>query len=315
MSTDVLGEAYTARTIELARVRGVDTVATLVRRRADGPAKGALLYVHGFADYFFQTHVAEFFCGLGYDFYGLDLRGYGRSLRPGQLPNFVSEMSEHFEELDAAARLIHEDGHDRLVLMGHSTGGLTVALWAAARRGTLPVDAIVLNSPWLDLAEPWLSRTVGTALVRLIGRWLPNLVVKKGLAPTYTHSLMRSEHGEWEYNLDWKPVEAYPVRAGWLRAVRRGHARVHKGIDVGVPVLVLTSDKSLLHREVWEPAADKADTVLDVAHMARWSPMLGRDVTVTPLPDALHDVFLSAPAVRERALAEAADWLTARTAL
>ncbi|MGW0520526.1 alpha/beta hydrolase [Crossiella sp. NPDC003009] len=315
MTADFLGEAYSARTIKLAAVRNVDSVATLVRYPAKSPGKGALLYVHGFCDYFFQTHVAEFFSALGYDFYALDLRAYGRSLLPAQLPNFVTDLAEHFEELDAAAELIRQDGHERLVVMAHSTGGLITPLWADARRGQLPLDAMVLNSPWLDLAEPWFNRTIGTAIVRLLGRWLPKLVVKPTLAPTYAHSLLRAHHGEWDYNLAWKPIEHFPVRMGWLRAVRRGHAKVHAGLDVGAPVLVLCSDKSLLHRKVWEQAAGNADTVLDVEQIARWAPRLGREVTVTPVPGALHDVFLSAPSVRERALAEAGNWLTSRTAL
>lgn len=35
--------------------------ATLLRRRAAAGGRGAILYVHGFADYFFQEHVAEHF--------------------------------------------------------------------------------------------------------------------------------------------------------------------------------------------------------------------------------------------------------------
>ncbi|GAA2821093.1 alpha/beta hydrolase [Crossiella cryophila] len=315
VTADLLGNPYTARTIKLAAVQNVDTVATLVHHPAKSPAKGALLYVHGFCDYFFQTHVAEFFSELGYDFYALDLRAYGRSLRPGQLPNFVTDLAQHFEELDAAAELIRADGHEHLVVMAHSTGGLITPLWAQARRGSLPLDGLILNSPWLDLAEGWFNRVIGTALVRLVGRWFPKLVIKPTLAPTYGHSLLASHHGEWEYNLAWKPIEHFPVRAGWLRAVRRGHSQVHAGIDVGAPVLVLCSDKSLLHRKAWEEAAGHADTVLDVEQIARWAPKLAGEVTVTPVPDALHDVFLSAPPVRERALAAARDWLTSRTSL
>ena len=55
-------------------------VATLVRLRAAAPTRRAVLYLHGFVDYFFQTHLAEFFTERGYDFYALDLRKYGRSL-------------------------------------------------------------------------------------------------------------------------------------------------------------------------------------------------------------------------------------------
>ena len=65
-------------------------MATLVRRRADAPTRRAVLYLHGFVDYFFQTHLAEFFTDRGFDFYALDLRKYGRSLLPHQTPNFCA---------------------------------------------------------------------------------------------------------------------------------------------------------------------------------------------------------------------------------
>ena len=45
-----------------------------------------MLYLHGWNDYFFQTHVADYLTDLGYDFYAVELRRYGRSLRPRATP-------------------------------------------------------------------------------------------------------------------------------------------------------------------------------------------------------------------------------------
>ena len=61
-----------------------------------------MLHVHGFADYFFHTEYAEWWADRGYDFYALDLRKYGRSLRAHQTPNYVADLSEYFAELDLA---------------------------------------------------------------------------------------------------------------------------------------------------------------------------------------------------------------------
>jgi alpha-beta hydrolase superfamily lysophospholipase len=298
---DVLGSGYDVRRLPL----GADLEAVLVRRRAEPATRGAVLYVHGFADYFFQTHVAEHFAARGHDFYAVDLRAYGRSLRPGQLACHVTDLTQHFEEVDAAVRVIREeDGHRRLVVMGHSTGGLITSLWAHERRDDDVLDALVLNSPWLDLAESWLLRTVGTAVVRGVGRVAPRLVLKPGLGPVYGHSIHRDHHGEWDFDTAWKPIEAFPVHAGWLRAVRRAHARLHRGLDVRVPVLLLRSDRSHLHARRWSPEAMTADTVLDVEHMRKWGPKIGRDVRVVTVDNGMHDLFLSAGPVRARALAE-----------
>ena len=93
-----------------------------------------MLYLHGWNDYFFQTHVADALSAAGFAFYALDLRRYGRSLRLGQLRGFIADLSEYDQELSAAADLIAAD-HEHLTLLGHSTGGLTATLWAADHPG------------------------------------------------------------------------------------------------------------------------------------------------------------------------------------
>ncbi|REH52241.1 alpha-beta hydrolase superfamily lysophospholipase [Kutzneria buriramensis] len=316
----MLGEGYEVVTLPLGALPagagpGGDNVAHLVRRRADGngaekPVNGAVLYVHGFVDYFFQTHVAEHFAARGYDFYAVDLRAYGRSLQPGQVPNFVTDLSYHFEELDAAARIIRDEhGHSRLTLMGHSTGGLISIMWAHERRDDNVLDALVLNSPWVDLQENWFMRTVGTWAVDVLGKVSPTAVVQNGLESPYGLSLHRDDNGEWEFDTDWKPKSGFPVRAGWLRTIRRNQARLHRGLDVRVPVLLLRSSHSLLKAKEWTPEAMRADTVLDVAQMAKWAPKIGPNVTVVAIEGGMHDLFLSAPAVRERVLSETDSWL------
>src|SRR5678816_2579329 len=76
--------------------------ATLVRLPGGEAPRGAVLYVHGFADYFFQRHMAERFAAEGYAFYALDLRKHGRSLRPHQHPNFCRSVTEYYAELTTA---------------------------------------------------------------------------------------------------------------------------------------------------------------------------------------------------------------------
>src|SRR5690554_7693600 len=84
MEPDLLGPEYTAREIPLRPDSEGEVVATLVSRRAAEPTTRAVLYVHGYVDYFFQDHLAQFWVDEGYDFYALDLRKYGRSLRAHQ---------------------------------------------------------------------------------------------------------------------------------------------------------------------------------------------------------------------------------------
>lgn len=302
---DVLGEPWQSRAIPLGADAEGPLDAVLVR---SGPARSAraVLYLHGFVDYFFQTAMAQTFLDAGYDFYALDLRKHGRALHQDQTPNYVTELAEYATEIDEAEHTIRtEDGHTQLVVLGHSTGGLIASLWAHARPGH--VDALVLNSPWLDLNESWFHRVVLTPVVAALARVAPRTVVG-GLAEHYGRALHRETGGEWDYDLAWKPHEGFPVRAAWFSAVRRGHARVARGLDIGCPVLVCTSDATGDNHGA-HPGVLSTDSVLSVEQIHARAPRLGRAVTVRMIPGGAHDLALSAEPARTEYLTSVHGWL------
>jgi alpha-beta hydrolase superfamily lysophospholipase len=263
-------------------------------------------------DYFFQAGHAARWDEHGYDFYAVDLRGHGRSWLPHQTPNYVTDLRVYGADLAAALAVIraeHPDGAP-VVLLGASTGGLLAALWANAHPGA--VAALVLNSPWLDLNENWAKRTLLTWVLDVVGRVAPRLRVG-GLEPHYGRALHTATGGPWDYDLRWKPHEGFPARAGWFRAIRRGHARVKRGLSIGIPVLVCASARSGdNHRAT--PALADSDCVLDVEHMARYGPGLGTDVTVARIEGGIHDLALSAPAARAEYERTVFDWLDRKLA-
>jgi alpha-beta hydrolase superfamily lysophospholipase len=308
---DVLGAPYRSRVIDLGHDDEGPVVATLVSRRAQAPTGRAVLYVHGFVDYFFQTHLADFFTDRGWDFYALDLRKYGRSLRPHQTPNFCRSLTDYYPELDAAARIIRdEDGHDTLLVKGHSTGGLITSLWTHDRRAEGWVDGLVLNSPFFDFNARWLVRRPVAAAVARVGRARPLRVVPLALSPVYGQTLHTEQRGEWTYDLAWKPLLGFPVRAGWLAAIREAQRRLRGGLAIPAPVLLACSVRSFRGTS-WHEAATMADAVLDVEHMVRWAPGLGPHVTVVRVDGGMHDLTLSGPAVRARVFDEMERWMGA----
>lgn len=316
---DVLGEGYTQHTIELgADPDGQgDVVATVVRRDPPAQARAAVLYVHGYSDYFFNTELADFFTDAGYAFFAVDLRKVGRSIRSGQTPHFVSDLDLYRQDFDAALALVRDVSGGLPVIVGaHSTGGLSLPLWLhhlnrthdGGTRGA-GVVGFIANSPWFDLqGAPWM-RTIGTTLIDVIGRLQPLREINLPRPDAYGTAIHRSLRGEWDYDFDWKPLRGYPVRFGWLRAVRRGHARLHRGLDIGVPSLVMRSDFSFGARE-WSDKVDRSDVVLDVRQIARWAGCLGDAVTMRPVAGAMHDVFLSHREVRDEVYRVLGDWLT-----
>ena len=297
--------------------------ATLIRKpgaiEADGSQRGAVLYVHGFTDYFFQEELADFFHDQGYAFYGIDLRKCGRSLAIHHQPHFATDLAIYDEELNQALDLIAEElaavgAPERIIVAGHSTGGLITALWVDRLRESDPqrharLVGLHLNSPWLDLqGEPVLRSGAATRLIKAVAGQRPKLQVPRELSSAYGESLHSDSGGEWTYDLERKPLGGFPITFGMLNAVREGHKRIHRGIDAGVPVLVLRSDKTRFAAS-YDVSVDTADCVLDVKQIAQWSSFLGHRVLSVAIPDARHDVFLSKARPRARAYETTADWL------
>lgn len=278
----------------------VEPLATLIRKSGPRVGSRAALYVHGWNDYFFQTHVADYLTDLGYDFYAIDLRRYGRSLRPGQLRGFITNLDDYSVELDAAADLIAVD-HDRLLLMGHSTGGLVTALWAAHNADRL--EALILNSPWLDMQGAAIVRTLGSPVIDRLGSRSPTSIIRLPDLGFNARSMHISLGGEWDYDLTLKSTPGPPIRTGWLRAILLGHQKVAAGLGIGVPILVLASATTEFSRR-WHEGLRTVDSVLDVEQIAARAVRLGPHVTVVRIPEGLHDLTLSAPQVRKQALDE-----------
>jgi alpha-beta hydrolase superfamily lysophospholipase len=311
---DVLGEPWVAETIGLPPDDEGAVVTTLVSRRAERPTGRAVLHVHGFADYFFHTEYAEWWLARGYDFYALDLRKYGRSIRPHQTPTYIADLHDHFAEIDLAWwRITARDGHldpASVVLSGHSTGGLVTSLWAHHRQPS-GLGALVLNAPWFDLqGAPWLRSAAAGRVLDSLGRRRPRHQLKREVDGLYGRSLHRDFAGEWDYDLTWKPIDSFPVRLGWLRAVRRAHAEVHAGLSVLAPALVLSSAATVRPTELGDDVHSH-DVVLDVPHIRRWASSVGPHVTYVAVEGARHDVVLSLPPARARVYAELDRWVSA----
>lgn len=306
---DVLGEPYLAETIALPPDDEGPVVATLVVRRAAQPTRRAVLHVHGFCDYFFQTDYAEWWNERGYDFYAVDLRKYGRSLRPHQTPNYVTDLRQHFPELDAALhRVMERDGHDHVVVSAHSTGGLISSLWANERQPALA--GMVLNSPWLDMQGGALVRGLGTQAIKQVGARQPKRVIPRTVGGHYGRSLHVEHDGEWMFDTAWKPLDSFPVTFGWLRAIRLGHDELHAGLEVGCPVLVLSSAGTRWPKEMGDDAHG-FDIVLEVPQIRQWATALGSRVTYVAIEGARHDVVLSRAEPRATAYAELDRWVSA----
>lgn len=325
---DILGSGFECTDIDLGHDDEGELIAALVRalpqpqawwKRLLGrrrPLEGTdVLYVHGWSDYFFQRRLAHFWNARGASFYALDLRKYGRSLRPGQTPGYIGSLDDYDAEIGLALELIAADRADsppqnrRLVLMGHSTGGLVLSLWADRHPGI--ASALILNSPWLEFQLTSHIRQMIAPIIDLRARINPREAGPQldfGFYSRAQHEVADDTEPV-DVNTEWRPERAHTVSAGWFRAVLQGQTRVAKGLHIAAPVCVLLSARSATPIR-WGEELTRADTVLDVDEVAKAALVLGSSVTIERIDGALHDVFLSRRDVRTEAYARLERWVS-----
>ncbi|WP_240691754.1 alpha/beta hydrolase [Arthrobacter sp. CAU 1506] len=312
---DMLGAEFESTVLQVPAVDGAPQRATLVRYLPQSPQRSpgghAVLYVHGWSDYFFNTELAGFWHRQGVAFYALDLHHHGRSLQEGEPAGFVTDLRQYDDEISLALELIGEEtggSETNITLMGHSTGGLVASLWAAEHPGRL--RALVLNSPWLEMHGSSLVRRAAGAVLEPLARMKPEAEIKLPVRGFYYRSISRTAEGEWDLDPRLRPPESFPVRAGWLSAIWDGQAKVAKGLDLEIPVLVMSSTRSM-NGPVWHEDMKNTDVVLDIRTMTERAVRLGSSVTIEQVQDAVHDVFLSRSDVRDDAYARLQRWAQA----
>lgn len=284
-------------------------VSTVIRRLPEGkkPRK-AVLYVHGYNDYFFQDSMGREFNDSGYGFYAVDLRKYGRSLLPGQHRYEVRDMAEYFADIDSAISRMRRDSVTDIVLMGHSTGGLITSLYMESAPAP-EIKALILNSPFLDWNFTGFMRKAVIPLAAAAGKWLPDVYMSQGDDTAYGESLLKSLHGEWEFDTTLKLIHPAPISLGWVRAIDRGHKQlVENGRAIEVPVYLMRSRRSV-YPDGWSLLASSGDAVLNVDSISARGRRMGYNVTEAIVDSGLHDLVLSRPRVRRAVYESMFRWL------
>ncbi len=312
---DYLGSTWQARTIFLTTddggaPAGRPDVAVIVHESdaADliSTSHTAALYLPGFQDTFFHTEQAAAWRSVGVPLVGLDFRRGGRALRLEASRDDIRDLGVREEEISTALGYLRNLGARRIILIGHSTGGLQAALWASHHPGS--IDALILNSPWLDQGGSQFVRTVLTKTLDHIGKYAPRLKIAR-LLPSYARSLHRDFGGEFYFNPVHKVLYPAPVYAGFFRTVRHAHAEIARAnVRISCPVLVAHSSHSGNFRHPSSDELASSDVVLNVEDMKRLAPLLSENVELLEIPHGRHDLALSRKPSREIYTRETVTW-------
>lgn len=304
--TDLLGRRFEMMHVCHITEPGEPT-STIIRHTACVKSNIAILYIHGYNDYFFQSHLANAFIAERFHFYAVDLRRYGRSITSTDRVFDVSDVAEYFADIDAAIEVMQGQGISNIIFMGHSTGGLIASAYLNSRTNDC-ISALILNSPFLDWNLPVFLKCVAIPAVSKIGKYFPNISLKQPTTKPYSESLLKAFHGEWDYNTSWKLIEAPNVTSRWIRAIDRAQKQLHRKSSISIPILLMRSDNTVKGRQ-WNKRFNSGDAILDVNDISRWGLQLGNNVTEVVFKGGLHDLTLSNIDIRNKVFATMIEWI------
>lgn len=268
-----------------AYLRGVGGVRLFYRSWERPEAEVIVLLVHGLGEHSGRwARVAEALSAEGMAVYALDLRGHGRSLgRRGHAVSF-----EHLlRDVDRLRRTAvpggwagSGDGGDpgdgadfgapdrRVVLMGHSLGGLVVLRYLQAFPSPTVAGAVAV-APFVRLrAEvPAWKLTLG----RLADRWLPGLTLDSEIE---REMLLRQPEARERHRRD--PLVHRRISARLWGEMQREARRLQGNSRTGRPVLL-------------QVVGD--DLVVDSEAIRALAPRLSPAAEVREYPAAYHDLY------------------------
>ena len=307
---DILGPNYQAITLESKP----NQICTLVRYLSAQKSEHdcAILYVHGYTDYFYQTQLAEFIAEQGFDFYAVDLHGYGRSIRPYQQDHNQNHFPHYFDDIDACLSKMAAQGVQRCILLGHSTGGLVTTRYLSHLEQTKPpvpkIIGMILNSPFFSLPMPLTEEKWRLPLYKVISRLLESISLPAKKPTLYAQSIHKSLSGEWRYRLDWKPSQGSPLSFSWLHQIMQQQAACLTQKSQ-LPTLLCRSSRSTYqaHNLI---DIQQGDGVLDVGNMEAKAKQIFANLEVKCIDKGFHDLTLSSTSARQDYYNTLKHWLT-----
>ncbi len=145
----------------------------------DGPAKAAVVLVHGLGEYSGRyPHVVNHLVLHGYAIYSFDHRGHGRSAQ--KLGAHINSWEEYRGDVRAFIQFVRRQTADRpLFLMGHSMGGLIVLEYALHYPEGL--QGVIASAPAVGAVD---ANPMLLLIGRILSRLKPDFLIESQLDAT-----------------------------------------------------------------------------------------------------------------------------------
>ena len=251
----------------------------------------AVVYVHGYNDYFFNQELAQRFVDNGYSFYAIDLHGYGKSATKGKTDFYMSDIADYYPEITKTIEYAKSLGALKIVLLGHSQGGLITSLYAKDIGG---IDALVLNSPFFGFYTSWFNKYIALPVVGLLSHFNPHGVMAGGETNIYGENLYKKYH----FDSNLKHLVSQDKPLAWFDALMIAQGRVMSGLNLSIPTLLLHSSRSGIEDSL---DIENSDVVLDIQDMKNGAKNLSKNIELIAIDGAIHDIFLSKESAKNKA--------------
>ncbi|MFA7082899.1 MAG: alpha/beta fold hydrolase [Arcobacteraceae bacterium] len=268
-------------------------------------SKKAVLYIHGFNDYFFNEELAQKFLEKGYSFFAIELHNYGKKLNVNSNPYFFKDIHEFDEELTLAISHIKNDfGITDITLYGYSQGALVATLYANGHKN---INRLIVDSAFFDFEVPLFIKKFILPFVAFVGNHFPSIKINLTSPNTFGQSLHKDFYGEWDFDISLKQIQTNaPIYLGWIHAIYQAQQTLHKKLNLNIPVLSLYSNISSKNLYF------TSDIVLDVKTIEYYSNFLNDNPNLTThkvIQNSIHGVTLSQEPARTKAYIAIFEWL------
>lgn len=183
-------------------VKSIDQTEIFFQLWSAEKPRGTLIITHGQAEHSECYHpFARTLQSDGWELYGFDLRGHGRSEgKRGYVRNFL----DYVDDTQAVLEMVVRERKDKgvpLILFGHSMGGLINTLLALGLK-TPSFQALVLSSPLYEIAVP--VPAVKDYASKVLQKWWPTLTLHnelkysdltrdEAMLKSYVHDVLRHD--------------------------------------------------------------------------------------------------------------------------
>jgi len=139
-------------------------------------AKMWVVWIHGFAEHRLRyNEFAQFLNQNQINFFSFDLRGHGDSSGKRGL---ILDFNDYLDDVESAIKEIRKKT-DKIILCGHSMGGLILGRFLETRKVDIQINASIFTCPFMGLGMPvpnWKRK-----LAELLAKPFPGLSLPSGL--------------------------------------------------------------------------------------------------------------------------------------